>query len=145
MSTDRDFHTQQLFGFGGEQTMTLLEFPFAFDDSFVNDDYSTVHTVENDCYIVYSAFISLSGWGGAGAAEMSWEGVRDGQDTFLQVLDVGGGGAPSGFPREMPITDIADRMAMPLSAGATIGIGVWTSDVLTSGTAKLMVLIAEPA
>lgn len=128
---------------GGAQTIRLLEFPFAFDDAFVNSDYQTVHTIENDGYIVYSAFITLSSWGGDGAAEMSWEAVRDGQITFLECTDVAAGGAGgAALPREFPATS---RFAMPLTAGQTIGIGVWSVGELTSGSTKLMVLLAEPA
>ena len=124
---------------GATQTLRLVEYDFAHNDAFVNDDYETFHTVENDGYVIYSAFIPTVPWAGAGTPQMSWEAVKNGSLTFLQADDIEAGGQEG---REFIPTS---RYVVPVNAGDTLGVGVWPSGgSLSAGEAKLVVLIAEP-
>lgn len=130
----------------GEQTIRLYEFDFAFDDAFVNNDYEVFATVPNAGYIIYSACIITANWTGTAANDTSFEVVSGpSQQPFLEYTAIGTGDLGGNPPIEI-LSLLGFRVVTPVAAGDEIGIAVWPgAGSLTAGSAKVVVLVAEPA
>ena len=134
---------------GGLQTVRLLEFPFAYDDAFVNNDYAVAATVPNDGYVIYSAIIVSEDWAGSGvsATEATFECVKNPTGAPDMIVEYDGIGTENlaGGPSEFS-TLITSRNVVPVAADDEIGVAVWPGDgALSAGAATLVVLIVEPA
>lgn len=152
MSIDRDFHTQQLFGFGGEQTVSRLgPFHIAHDTAGITGNGAVLAAIDADTVIIRAWAIVTEAFGGTGTA--LFVGLGDAVTGDWSPVVVYSGDAPApiaspspggsgGSTRETGTPITANNICMAVTACSLLAA---TSGNPDAGEADIYALIAEAA